>query len=204
MKRNLDLNRLLGVRETDWPPELQARMTLLKFLKPDMVGVTDGARQLASFEMSDLNTGVVKMSEVRKRLAPDFVVMFQSLLDVMSIQESKQRAKEATQLDASQASSTLTVIGKRPRSQESTNPPTKRMKPSYASPPSPRPEPTTPDQPTHPADPDFTGGSIESKDEENTKMLLNHFLMNAMTVLDSEFLELPWQRSGHTVEITHT
>ena len=66
------------------------------------------------------------------------------------------------------------------------------------------PEPKTPDQPTHPTDPNFTGASVESQDEENTKMLLRQFLLNTLSVLEAEFRNITWQRSGYIVELNQT
>jgi hypothetical protein len=86
-------------------------------------------------------------------------------------------------------------------------------------PPSPAP-PTTPDQQmTQPADPNYTntsivtntshitnvsGGTTESKDEESTKVLMNQFLENTLSVLDSEFTKLCWPNSHLNIELAPT
>ena len=64
--------------------------------------------------------------------------------------------------------------------------------------------PTTPDQPTHPSDPNWSGGTEESKDEENTKAMLHEVLTDTMNFLESDFTRIHWQRSGHRVELFHS
>lgn len=43
--------------------------------------------------MDEPNKGVIRIVDVRKRLAPDFLRTFNSLLNVMVSQEIKERAK---------------------------------------------------------------------------------------------------------------
>jgi len=50
--------------------------------------------------MQDLNSGHIRLDTVRKTLAPDFLHTFKSLLAVMAIQETKQRAKDAREARA--------------------------------------------------------------------------------------------------------
>lgn len=156
--------------------------------------------------MDELNNGVIRIVDVRKRLAPDFLGTFKSLLNVMAIQETKERAKLIK--EASQASSFPTSSGaalKRGGASQSPTFSAKRIRTSIS--PSPLPEPRTPDQPTYPADPDYTGDSslsIASKDEENTKKLLHAFLSDVMSVLEGEFSEITWHRSGSIVELSDT
>lgn len=156
--------------------------------------------------MNELNIGALDIDQVKK-LAPEFTTTFTSLLGVMEIREMKQRAKEnksAGQISSILPSSdtTLTNLKRSAGSQASVLPP-KRTKSTNGSP-SPRPEPRTPDQPTHPSNPDLTGGSTESKDEENTKKLLIDILRNSMSVLEAGFRKIPWQRSGCRVELSQT
>ena len=47
--------------------------------------------------MSDLNNGVIDIDDVTDILAPKFIATFSSLLSVMEIQGSKERAKLAKQ-----------------------------------------------------------------------------------------------------------
>lgn len=146
------------------------------------------------------------MDHVRGKLARDFVATFRSLLNVMSVQEIKERAKqdkEAKQLDSQPMSSgsTSTTRKRPPQSPVSSAP--KRTKATKDSP-SPRSEPKTPDQPTHPSDPNFTGASIESKDEENTKQLLSQLLMDTLNILEADFRTITWHKSGHFVELSQT
>src|SRR5437016_554190 len=160
--------------------------------------------------MTELNNGTVKMKDVKNELAKDFVATFRSLLSVMSIQEVKERAKQAKEFsqEVSQLSSqpvssgsTITARKRAPQSPVSSAP--KRARATTDTP-SPRSEPKTPDQPTHPSDPDFTGASIESKDEENTKKLMAQLLMETLSILDEDFQQINWQRSGHTIELHQT
>lgn len=169
-----------------------------------MTGIADGAKQLGSVDVIDLNSGVIDMDIVRKKLAPDFVVFFTSLLDVISVQEKKQRAKQASEQHSIPAlsGSTITAARKRPPQSPVTSNPPKRTKEANDS--SPCSEPKTPDQPAHPSNPDWTGGTATSKDEENTKMLLKHLLVNTMSSLEADFRRIAWQRSGYRVELVQT
>ena len=154
----------------------------------DVLGVADGARQLASVDINDLNNDIITIDDVRKRLAPDFHGTFSALLTLVEIQEMKQRAKLAKQESQNSSvptSSAATVTLKRAAdNQPSVS--TKRTKHSSTVPS----EPTTPDRPTHPSNPDFTGASTlstTSKDEENTKELLSQLVLNTFGVLESDF-----------------
>ena len=60
---------------------------------------------------------------------------------------------------------------------------------------------TTPDQPTNPANPDHTSSSAESKEEPNTRGLLENFISETISVLKKDFNLIRWQRSGHKVQI---
>jgi len=157
--------------------------------------------------MRDLNSGVIDIDDVSNTIAPKFTAMFTSLLSVMEIQELKERAKEAkraSQASSLPASSDTTIIRlKRPADSSATVIPSKRPK-AGSSTPSPHPEPRTPDRPTHPSNPDFTGDSTESKDEENTKKLLFDVLRNTMSMLEADFRRITWQRSGYRVELSQT
>ncbi len=61
-----------------------------------IVGVTDGARQIGSVEMSELYSGAVSMKMIRKQLAPDFWPFFETLYGVIAIQEMAQKKKESS------------------------------------------------------------------------------------------------------------
>lgn len=169
-----------------------------------MLGVAEGARQLSAVEMNDLNSGAVEMDYVRKKLAPDFLATFQSILDVMSIQEMKQRAKQLRQAHSIPVSSgTSSTSTKRTAEDSVAANPLKRTRADGPSP-SQISEPRTPDQPTHPSNSNWTGGTEESKDEENTKALLKEILTDSMNVLEIDFKKLRWQRSGYRVFLFHT
>lgn len=99
MKRRLDLNEtVLKVNGSEWSPEIRARMTCftsLLFLK--WVGIANGTKQLASIDITHLKHGTVAINKARKQFAPDFGTFFSSLVEVITAQEQKQRAKEASQ-----------------------------------------------------------------------------------------------------------
>jgi hypothetical protein len=52
--------------------------------------------------------------------------------------------------------------------------------------------PHTPDQPTVPKNPDYSGDSIESIDEDNTKQMIRTFIHSTLYNLGSEFTRIPW------------
>ena len=206
MNRRIDLNRVLRVTESEWSSEIRARDSLIP--SPLIVaGVAEGARQMAAVDMNDLNSGAVDIDEV-KSLAPEFTTTFISLLGVMEIREMKQRAKEIKQAGqmSSIPSSSGTIVTNLKRSTDSQAPVLhpKRVRATNDDTPPPRPEPRTPDQPTHPSNPDLTGGSTESKDEENTKKLLIDIVRNSMSVLEAGFRKILWQRSGCRVELSQS
>ena len=106
-------------------------------------------------------------------------------------------------LDGITQGSTVTTRKRRSGSPVSSLP-SKRIKSTVDDSSPSRSEPTTPDQPTHPSNPDFTGSSTASKDEENTKKLLFDLLRDTMSVLEEDFRNLAWQRSGYWVELSQT
>ena len=68
--------------------------------------------------------------------------------------------------------------------------------------------PTTPRTPenqwTRPRDPNHTGSSTQSKDEDYTKELLSMLLMCSLGVLDQVFQRLSWVRSAYEVLLDET
>lgn len=152
--------------------------------------------------MDDLNRGKIRVGDISD-IAPKFAPTITTLLDVMSQVEQKQRRKQASQEASQSTSSVSTIVGiKRPLGSPVVDTFTKRTK--HATPSPSHSEPKTPDQPTHPANPNLSGDTIESKDEENTKMLLKMFLTDALRALKSGFQELKWHRSDAIVEVVHT
>jgi hypothetical protein len=145
--------------------------------------------------MSDLMDGSIEIDDVSNDIAPKFSPMFATLVDVMSTQEEKMRIKEAKQTKILiNSSNSQQMIKQRPPEIAISSIPSKRDSS----------EPTTPDQPTLPVNPNFTSSTSESKDEENTKMLLKQLLLNTMSFLERDFRKISWQRSGYKVEIIHT
>ncbi len=152
----------------------------------------------------DLNNGNIDIDDVTNHLAPKFGATFTALLATLEIQEMKQRAKLAKQ--ESRASSFPASSGtnlKRSAESQDVSVPSKRAR-AESDRPSPSAEPRTPDQPTHPSDPNWTGSSSASKDEENTRALLKQLVMNTLSTLESDFRRIVWQQSGHRVELAQT
>ena len=119
--------------------------------------------------------GGLDTDDVRE-LVPDFKQTFKALLGVMTLQDRKLRAAE--QKKAKLAAQT----------QGSDFPE----------------QPKTPDRPTIPDNPKFSSSSKESKDEPQTRKLLEEFLSETLGVLKKDFRLLKWQQSGHKVEIAET
>jgi hypothetical protein len=149
---------------------------------------------LGAVDASALRSGDIKIEHIRKRFAPDFAHTFESLFGVMVAQEMKLRAKEASQTSQHDSQSVLSS-----QHQLSTPPPSCIVSSDNS-----LPQPSTPDQPTHPRDPKWSGSSTASQDEEATKRLLYHLLSDTMMMLESDFREITWQKSGINVELAHT
>lgn len=149
--------------------------------------------------MTDLQRRAINMKDVF-RLAPRFEAMFSALRDVMS-KQSDGALSQPTQSTATPISSGSRANTRKrsPTDPVSTVPSKRTRKVSTISPP---PEPTTPDQPTFAVDPNLTSSTRESGDEESTKVLLRHFLMGALSVLDLQTID--WQNSGCVVELSQT
>jgi hypothetical protein len=154
--------------------------------------VAEGVKQLGSVDVSALSAGVINIQHIRKNLAPDFVPTFKSLYNITCVQETALQRKEAKRAAhfAHQSISSSSVQPTTPVSKHDILTPLT--------------EPTTPDQPTHPEDPKWSGSSTASQDEEATKKLISDFLSDTMTILESEFQTIYWQRSGRQVELLQT
>lgn len=154
-----------------------------------MIGVADGAKQLASIDITHLKSSTVKMNKARRQGAPDFGPFFSSLVGVITAQEKKLRARQASQQNSTSMSSGSTIPTRKRSPPSSDSIDGKRIKQTNESS-SPHSDPKTPDQPTHPSDPDWSGGTDSSNDEEYTKMLLRDLLLNIREFLDEEFIGL--------------
>jgi len=139
-----------------------------------VLGVAEGVRQIGAVNMDHLNNCEITIDDVEDHLAPKFSTMFASLLGMMQVQESKEHAKQERQSKAAQTSNIM------PES------------------------PKTPDRPTVPPDPDLSGGTTQSKDEESTKFLLANFVQNSLSVLHTEFRKINWSRSQCRLELYKT
>jgi len=152
-------------------------------------------KQLSSVELKDLETATVDIDEVAINLAPQFSTTFSTLLDVRAIEEKKKQAK--AEKEARQALSQLSITS-------STTQVLKGINECVAT----KSAPETPDRPTLASNPNFTrstvesGTSLQSKDEESTKVLANTFIRESMALLGAPFREIRWQQSGHKVQLT--
>ena len=157
--------------------------------------MAEGAKQLGAVDVSGLSSGDIEIEHVRKKLAPDFVPTFKSLSSVMVAQETKLQIKEARQSISTRIlhQSLVHSINPIPLSLQQRP----RLRSFYSS-------QRTPDQPSHPADPKWSGSSTASQDEEATKKLLFNLLSDTMTMLESDFRKITWQKSGLKVEIAQT
>jgi hypothetical protein len=154
-------------------------------------------KQLSSVDLKDLETATVDIDEVAINLAPQFSSTFSTLLDVRAIEEKKKQAK--AEKEARQALSQLSITS-------STTQVLKGINECVAT----KPFPETPDRPTLASNSNFTrstvesGTSLQSKDEESTKVLANTFIRESMALLGAPFREIRWQQSGHKVQLTRS
>jgi hypothetical protein len=172
------------------------------------LGVTDGVKQLANVDAASLKSGDIKLPSL-KRLAPEFQGTFKSLLTVMRIEDNRYKGgkeKEDAQAVFSTQIVSSTIPGghKRLASLDASSLRLKegedRARPHLRTSESPK----TPDKPTHPEDPNYSGASNESKDEEYAKALISRFLEDTMSVLEDGFAKIKWQNSGYDVHICGT
>lgn len=176
---------------------------------------------MQAVEMTKLNSGDMEMKTVKSTLARDFHSVYSSLLDLMAVQESKEEKKQKVQesqekknqqvlsssppsSSAATSSSTITVAGlKRPPTSPRIGS-SKRMKAADSPAPESEPEPKTPDQPTHPRNPDYTGDTVTSKDEDITRQLLIRVVYDSLSLLETDCTRISWQQSGNKVELCET
>jgi hypothetical protein len=212
-KKLLNLDSVLKVNESDWTKEMKDSKSYIFIF--DRIGVAMGVEQLSSVEVRDLETRKINMDDLTIDYAPQFASTFSTLVEVRSIEEKKKRAKDEKKAREalSQTSSTILQSSQRtkhpPPSPISTQP-SKRSRTTEQETTTRVPSPKTPDRPTVPSDPDLTHGtvesgvSIQSKDEESTKVLANTLIRDTMNLLGSAFRAIRWQTSGNKVQLTRT
>lgn len=153
-------------------------------------GVSEAVAELEDFKVTEIENGNVDLDELDEL---HFTSTFKALLHVIQEQDSKQHnskerhEKQAWSRSLSKKGTSDTISAK----QIETN------RQNYR-------QPKTPDQPIPPPNPNLSGLSTESKDEENTKVLLNMLLSDTITIVKSEVRRLHWVRSDCKVEITKT
>lgn len=158
-----------------------------------ILGVSEAVAELEDVKVTEIENGNIDIDELDEL---HFASTFKALLDVIQEQDSKQRiSKERREKHARSRS-----LSKKGTSNAVSTKATKHIKMNtqdYC-------QPKTPDQPIPPPNPNLSGLSTESKDDENTKVLLNTLLSDTMTIIKSEVRTLHWVRSDCKVEITKT
>jgi len=169
-----------------------------------------GVKQLSSVEVTDLEEEKVDMETVNLELAPQFSSTFESLVTVRAIEERKKRAKEEREAKQSHSEATSSVDQSRKRPPQSPIAEQFSKRTRAGTPLVDVPSPKTPERPTVVPDPNYTGNTVESgastrsKDEENTKVLVNTFIADTMRLLGSAFCNVKWQQSGRSVVVVHS
>jgi len=159
--------------------------------------------------MSELKSGAVELEDVQEKLARDFHGVYSTLVGLMAIEERKAEAKrmkeekqQKSRSSSTPSSSAAGISLKRPPTSPrvGTAKRKKAAKPLIPeSEPNTESEPTTPDQPTHPRDPDYTGDTVASKNEGNTRQLLERMVYYSLSMLGRDFSRITWQESGNKV-----
>ena len=79
---------------------------------------------------------------------------------------------------------------KRPNSPTISTPRPAKIRPEVSKPENITPQ--TPDQPTVPKNPAYSGDSVESIDEDNTKQMIKTFVQTTLYSLGPDFIRIPW------------
>jgi hypothetical protein len=164
-------------------------------MSSNSAGVFEAVQELENIKMTDIEDGTLDLDELDELR---FASTFHALLDVIQEQDSKQRASEERREKQTQSRS----LSKMTTIDSVSAKAVKNIK-THTQPADSR-KPKTPDQPIPTPNPNLSGLSTESKDEENTKVLLNTLLSDTMKIVKSEVRRLHWVRSDCKVEITKT
>jgi hypothetical protein len=155
--------------------------------------------------MEAVKLGKIEMDDVQEQLAPNFYGLFRSLLNLMTIQEKKERDKrEKERSKGTSVAAPPTTAGVKRRANEDYEVTAKRVRSSSSA--TLLAGPTTPDQPTRQSDPFYSLGTLSttSQDEEGTKTLLFQTLSYTMSALQREFRRIIWPQSPCILEIFET
>jgi len=161
--------------------------------------------------MADLRSGKVKLPVVQQKLARNFHSVYASLLDLMAIQDGKGSGSQQPVSSSAPPSSAGTITTTSAASVKSLKRPppsslaagsAKKAKTTASS--LSGSEPTTPDQLTHPVNPNYSGDTAASQDEDITKELLIRVIYDSLSILAPECSEISWQLSGNFVELHQT
>ena len=143
-------------------------------------------RELNRINMADICTGKTNLDDLD---GLHFERTFLALLNVIQCQDKKKREKEirrAKELIATSVESSPLSNPKRRKYDASAS--STRL--------------IMPDQPSLPSNPNLSGATEESTDEESTKHLLSDFLVDTMRIVKSDIRQLHWVQSQCTVEMS--
>jgi hypothetical protein len=230
----IDLNpRVLKVQESDWPDELQTRtLTTWWWLTVGVdeeaaklgsiemrdydTGVIEERDVLkaAGYEwVGTINATLDVMRQQDSKVAARAKQKETAANRAASQNASQTHSVTGSITDSTPASSASTITRKRAAPDPIVPAPSTKRHRQAPSPPASPPEPKTPDQPTQLANPNLSlesdatnisGNTVELKDEETTKVLINRFLTDSLTILGNEFRRITWHRGEHKVELMHT
>jgi hypothetical protein len=151
------------------------------------------------FSILDVANGEASMDVVDDLIY--FKNVFTTLLSVIRLKDNKIRQRMQRVDKTVESVSASDLVGQK-RSADTLPPQDSKPKRSKLDQTSQQ-RPKTPDQPTVPAEPDLSGSSRESDDEEDTRVLLNEFLKAVLSIVKTEVRGLKWA-SSNPVQIIHT
>ena len=160
------------------------------------IGVHSGVEQLSAIEISDLITNKVDEDDFFIK-TPYFQNTYTTLCDLVRSKKSDSaKAKRIFTSPASTPAQGSIVLKKRQTTSTSDQRPRKRSKSPRKQPQnSSSTEPTTPDQPAVVPNPNLSGGTNESTDEELTRDFIKSFLLDTRRCLSKDFRSFAWSRS---------
>jgi hypothetical protein len=136
------------------------------------LGFKEGARQLE-------NVNLKQEINLLLKSAPPFASFLRALKRLMTFPETKLKEKRRKELQ--KVASSASVV------------PSNVVTSASGS--------VTPNQPTVLPDPNYSGSSTNSQDEETTKQLAQQLLFSTMFVLEDDLNKIRWQQSGKSVEL---
>jgi hypothetical protein len=161
------------------------------------LGVDSGVQQLSAIEISDLVTNRVSDDDIADKTR-HFQNTYTTLRDIARSKKpdgaksksisSPSSTHPAPPSNVLQKRGAISVSDQRPRKRSKS--PRKRPETSFAN------EATTPNQTTVVPNPNFSGGTNESADEELTRDFIKSLLQDTRRCLSEDFRSLAWSGSG--------